>query len=184
MFSCYHVIKSERLSSFSVKTFGNSSMLHWQGNCFSEFMTIQQTSVVHVNICFHTTSYCITHTKHSYCTPYHIALHKQNIHIAHHTILHYIHKTFILHTIAYCIAHAKYSYCTPVYKTWLRLEVCHSCVRFLWTVLSINPRRILRGMWVPQTNSIADTNRTWHPELCTCRCTLRVHVGIQMQSVE
>ena len=160
----------------------------------------------------HTIAYCVVHTnincahhsilrgtyKHSLCTPQHIVWYVQtfivhtiayrvvhtNIHYAHHIIWHCIHKTFIVHTIAYCIAHAKHSYYTPVYKTWLVLEICHSCVRFLLSVLLISLRRVVRGVWVPQTNSIANTNRTWHSEHCTHRYTLGVHVGIQVQSVE
>ena len=85
---------------------------------------------------------------------------------------------------AYCIAHAKHSYYIPVYKTWLRLEVCHSCIRLLLSVLSISLRRVARSLRVPQTNSIGDTNRMWHSKLCTGRCTLGVHVGTQMQSEE
>ena len=168
MLSCYKEWALKLIFSY---TFGDSSMLQCRDNCFSEFKAIQQASMVHANIyCAHHSISCGT-CKHSLCTPYHI-------------ILHCIHKTFIMDTIAYCIARARHSFDTPVYKTWLVLEICHSCVRFLLPVLSISLRRVVRGMWVPQTNSIANTNQTWHSALCTQRYTLGVHVGIQVQSVE
>ena len=90
---------------------------------------------------------------------------------SHHKILHCTRETFILHTIAYCIAHSKHSYCTPVYKTRLSLELCHSCVRFLLSVLSISPRRVACELWVPQTASVTATNGICRNEL------LDAHMG-------
>ena len=163
---------------------------------FSECMTIHQASMVHANIHFNTKAYCMVHANFHFNTKAYCMVHA-NIHCAHHSIsfgtykhafshhiiLYCIHKTCILHTIAYCIAHAKHSYYIPVYKTWLRLEVYHLCVWFLLFVLLVNLMHIAHRMWVPHTNSVANTNRTWHSKLCTCRCAHGVHVGIKMQSV-
>ena len=142
--TCKHSFSNQRLSCGAYK------------HAFSHHIILP---CIHKSFILHTISCCIAYMKHSYCTPYHIALHTQNIHIAHRSILHCTHKTFILQTIAYRIAHAKHSSYIPGYKTWLRLEVCHSCVRFLLSVLLISPRRVARGVWVPNTNSIANTNR-------------------------
>ena len=146
-------------------------------------MPIQETSIVHANIHYahqsilhgtykHSFSHrSISHStythsfshqsmshstyKHTFCTQKHIALHTQNIHTAHQF-------TRLNQDLRYVIR----------------------AYGFTLSILLIHLRRVVRCVWVPQTASIIDANRSWHAELCTRRCTLGVHAGIQMHRVE
>ena len=158
-FLCYLVIKSEHISSFSITIPAIQACYEVRTHCFSKFMTIQQTSMVHANIHFHTKAYHMVQTIIHFHTKAYCMTHT-NIHCAHQNILHgtYEHSFFtprhitwyirmyILHSKVYCIAHVKLSYCIPVYKTRLNLEVCHLCIRFLLSVLSISLMRVARNL--------------------------------------
>ena len=108
-------------------------------HCFSNFMSIQETSMAHKNI--HCAHQSIRHSTYKHSFSHQSISHGKYKHsFSYHNILHCTHKTFMLHTIAYCIAHTKHSYLTPVYKTRLNLAVCHLCIRFLLSVPSISLR--------------------------------------------
>ena len=146
-------------------------------------MPIQETSMVRTNIHYAHQSIFNSTYKHSYS--HQSISHGTYKHLfSFPNILHCTRETFILHTIAYCIANTKHSYYTPVYKTRLRLKVCHSCVWFLLCVLSISLRRVVHTLWVPQTASDTATNGICRNELCTARCALGVRVGAQHHDAE
>ena len=146
-------------------------------------MLIQETSMVHATFIMHTKAYFIVYTNIHYA--HQSIFHSTYKHsFSYHNVLHCTRETFTLHTIAYCIAYTKHSYCTPVYRTQLSLEVCHSCVRFLLSVLLVSMMRIPRGMWVPQTSSVTAANRICRNEFCTARHTLGVLVGAQRRDAE
>ena len=65
-FLFYDVIKSERLSSFSITIQAIQAYYKVRKHCFSKFMPIQETSMVHANI--HSAHQSIFHStyKHSF----------------------------------------------------------------------------------------------------------------------
>ena len=92
--------------------FGNSSMLQCHDNCFSKFVTIQQTSMVHMNIHFSNQGISNGTYKHSFFTPRHITwyiqtniFHTKGYHMVH-TNIHFAHQG---------MSHGTYehTFCTP-----------------------------------------------------------------------
>ena len=94
-FLCYHIIKSERLSSFSVTIQAIQACYKVRTTCFGEFMPIQGTSMVHTNIHYAHQSILHSTYKHSF-SHQNISCGKYKHSFSYHNILHCTHKTFSL----------------------------------------------------------------------------------------
>ena len=133
MFSCYCVIKSERLSSFSVTPLAIraccnvGTIVSVSSRQYSKQAWYIQTFIVHTiaHCVVHTNIHCAHHStlcgryKHSLCTPQHIMWYIQ---------------TYILNTISYHIADTKHSLCTPQHIAlhMQNIHTTHQVTRLDW----------------------------------------------------
>ena len=97
-------------------------------HCFSKFMPIQETSMVHTNI--HYTHHSIFHSTYKYSFSHKsISPGTYKHSFSYYNILLCTRKTFILHTIACYITHTKHSYCT-VNHFALHMQNIHTAHQF------------------------------------------------------